>query len=53
MNLPQNVIINRALLKNIMERYGFIALGTEWWHYDFDGYKNYEIMDISFRELVK
>lgn len=53
MNFPQNVIINRALLKNIMERFGFIALGTEWWHYDFEGYKNYEIMDISFRDLVK
>lgn len=53
MSLPQSVIINRALLKNVMERFGFISLGTEWWHYDFEGYKNYEIMDISFRDLVK
>jgi D-alanyl-D-alanine dipeptidase len=24
---------------------------SEWWHYDFIGWKNYEVMDIDFEEL--
>jgi len=31
--LPEYVLKNRKLLKEIMERNGFKALETEWWHY--------------------
>lgn len=51
MDLPENVLKNRAILKNTMEKYGFLALDSEWWHYDFKGYKNYPVMDISFEDL--
>ncbi|HEY0652862.1 MAG TPA: M15 family metallopeptidase [Chryseosolibacter sp.] len=44
---------NRELLISIMERYGFKVNGSEWWHFDFKGYKNYEVLDIDFEELKK
>jgi zinc D-Ala-D-Ala dipeptidase len=42
---------NRALLIEVMEKYGFKVNGSEWWHYDFKGWKSYEVMDIDFEEL--
>ncbi|HEY8513144.1 MAG TPA: M15 family metallopeptidase [Cyclobacteriaceae bacterium] len=42
---------NRDLLIQIMERYGFRVNASEWWHFDFQGYRAYEILDISFEEL--
>lgn len=51
MNLPQEVIENRELLKTTMEKYGFSPINSEWWHYDFEGWKNFELMDISFEQL--
>jgi D-alanyl-D-alanine dipeptidase len=42
---------NRKLLIDVMEKYGFKVNGSEWWHYDFKGWKNYEVMDIDFEEL--
>lgn len=44
---------NRALLIDVMERNGFRVNSSEWWHYDFKGYKNYEVLDIDFEELEK
>ncbi len=51
MNLPSNVIHNRELLRNTMEKHGFRVLNNEWWHFDFIGWKNYELMDIPFEDL--
>ena len=44
---------NRTLLINAMEKHGFKVNGSEWWHYDFIGWKNYEVLDIDFEELEK
>jgi zinc D-Ala-D-Ala dipeptidase len=44
---------NRALLIEVMEKHGFKVNGSEWWHYDFKGWKNFEVMDIDFEELEK
>ncbi len=49
--LPSEVIKNRALLKNLMESAGFVALPTEWWHYSLPQPKNYPLMDLSFKQL--
>jgi D-alanyl-D-alanine dipeptidase len=51
MNLPANVIQNRELLRSTMEKNGFRVLNNEWWHFDFNGWKNYELMDIPFEDL--
>lgn len=42
---------NRALLIQIMEKYGFKVNSSEWWHFDFKGWKAYEVLDIDFEEL--
>ena len=42
---------NRTLLINVMEKHGFKVNGSEWWHFDFIGWKNYEVLDIDFEEL--
>jgi zinc D-Ala-D-Ala dipeptidase len=42
---------NRAMLIEVMERNGFRVNSSEWWHFDFKGYKNYEVLDIDFEEL--
>ena len=53
MNLPENVLQNRLLLKTAMEKYGFIALSTEWWHYSLPDANRFELLDLSFGELEK
>jgi zinc D-Ala-D-Ala dipeptidase len=50
-NLPANIIQNRKLLRDTMEKHGFRVLNNEWWHFDFIGWKNYELMDIAFEDL--
>lgn len=44
---------NRELLITVMEKHGFKVNGSEWWHFDFIGWKNFEVMDIDFEELEK
>ncbi|WP_276348388.1 M15 family metallopeptidase [Daejeonella sp. JGW-45] len=50
-NLPANVIRNRNLLISVMESNGFKVLDNEWWHFDFKGWKNFELMDLAFDKL--
>ncbi len=50
-DLPADVIKNRDLLISVMERNGFRVLDNEWWHFDFIGWKNFELMDMAFEEL--
>jgi D-alanyl-D-alanine dipeptidase len=52
-NVPEKVLENRKLLHDIMLKHGFEELESEWWHYDFVGWRNFKIMDISFDELTK
>jgi D-alanyl-D-alanine dipeptidase len=51
MNLSPEVLKNRQMLREIMSRYGFIPYESEWWHYDYNSWRNYQIMDLSFEEL--
>lgn len=44
---------NRALIIQVMEKQGFKVNGSEWWHFDFIGWRNYEVLDIDFEELTK
>jgi len=53
LHLPEEVLQNRALLKSTMEKYGFKALDTEWWHYSLPDASRYEILDFDFRKLKK
>ena len=50
-DLPDTVKSNRALLFNVMKKYGFTGFPTEWWHFDFSGWANYFLMDLKFEDL--
>jgi D-alanyl-D-alanine dipeptidase len=52
-NLPEEVLHHRRLLKTTMEKHGFRALDTEWWHYSWPNDRNYEVLDLPFKELRK
>jgi zinc D-Ala-D-Ala dipeptidase len=47
------ILANRSLLIKVMEKHGFKVNSSEWWHFDFVGWKNYEVMDIDFEQLEK
>lgn len=42
---------NRNILRTAMERHGFIALETEWWHYTWSQARQYDPLDLTFRQL--
>ena len=44
---------NRKLLQEMMLKHGFLLYPSEWWHFDYAGWKDYPVMDIPFEELVK
>jgi D-alanyl-D-alanine dipeptidase len=46
-------ISNRELLKQIMVKYGFIPLSTEWWHFSWPCPEKFEVMDLTFKQLEK
>lgn len=53
-HLPKDVVQNRALLKTTMEKNGFVALSTEWWHYSLsNAATDFELLDLSFEQLKK
>jgi len=52
-NLPENVFHNREILKSTMEKYGFVAFSTEWWHYSLPNPTSFEVLDIPFKTLYK
>ncbi|WP_378178774.1 M15 family metallopeptidase [Aquimarina sp. SS2-1] len=43
--LSDEVITNRTLLREIMEKHGFSIIKTEWWHYNFKN-KKFKISDF-------
>ena len=50
-DLPEEVLANRALLREVMTKHGFEPLPSEWWHYDFAGWREYELMDVPLEDL--
>jgi len=50
-HLPKEVLQNRQLLRQTMEKYGFRALETEWWHYSWPNTNNFKVLDIDFKKL--
>ena len=50
-DVSRQALINRKVLREVMERHGFDPLPSEWWHYDFRGWERFELMDVSLSEL--
>ena len=53
MHLPFDALQNRKFLKELMIKYGFTPMETEWWHYQWPDDRKYDVMDIPFAELGK
>ena len=51
LDLSSEVRRNRWILRNIMEKYGFSAIDSEWWHYDLKGWEVYTVTDLSFEDI--
>lgn len=43
--LPDNVKTNRNLLRSVMIQFGFKPITTEWWHFDFNGWRKFSILN--------
>ncbi|MBI5403970.1 MAG: M15 family metallopeptidase [Ignavibacteriae bacterium] len=50
-DLPAQILINRKFLEDIMVKYGFTGFPTEWWHFDYEGWEKYDILDVDFKEI--
>jgi D-alanyl-D-alanine dipeptidase len=50
-DLPKEELANRELLKSVMQAHGFRVISTEWWHYDFNGWQNYPLLDVPFSAI--
>lgn len=49
-NLPQEVLNNRALLKNLMNNLGGFAIyDSEWWHYTYSPASSYPLLDFQMK----
>ena len=44
---------HRALLRHAMEDAGFTVYEAEWWHFDFNDWKQYPIGTATFEEIVR
>lgn len=42
---------NRDFLIKVMENHGFTVFKNEWWHYDFNRWEQFPLMDIPFEKL--
>jgi zinc D-Ala-D-Ala dipeptidase len=51
MELPEDQIQHRELLSRVMREHGFHGLPTEWWHFDYKGWEQYEILDIDYSRI--
>ncbi len=51
MDFPEEVIANRTFLFEMMAYHGFTHYPTEWWHFDYDGWEDFPLMDLAFEDL--
>lgn len=49
--LTRKQIENRELLKSAMQAHGFHVIATEWWHYDFNGWSKFPLLDVPFSAI--
>jgi D-alanyl-D-alanine dipeptidase len=53
MDLPEQVLKNRDILRTVMEKHDFGIIETEWWHYHLHDYMDHPVLDLSFDEIDK
>lgn len=45
--LSPDVLRNRALLSDVMQRHHFVPFATEWWHFDHEGSSEFPVLDVD------
>ena len=48
---PQE-LANRQLLEDTMKRHGFLPLPSEWWHFDYETWQQFDLMDVKLEDLA-
>jgi D-alanyl-D-alanine dipeptidase len=48
---PPEARRNRDLLRSAMEREGFTVYESEWWHFDYEGWREYPVLNVGFEEI--
>ncbi len=43
---------HRELLRTAMEAQGFTVYAEEWWHFDFDGWREYPVLNLRFEQVA-
>lgn len=51
MDCPAEAIRHRKILHETMQRHGFSGIDSEWWHFNYKGYKDKPVLDISLDQL--
>jgi len=51
MDCPQEAVRHRKILEDAMKKHGFMGISSEWWHFDYKGYKNRPVLDIPLDSL--
>lgn len=49
LDLPQEILNNRKILKETMEEHGFWSIRTEWWHYNLSIASNDKVADFKWK----
>ena len=42
---------NAKLLQDVMLKHNFIGLDSEWWHFDYNTWQEYDLLDIKFEDI--
>lgn len=50
-NVSEEIARRRALLIGVMDAFGFSPYPTEWWHFDYRGWEQFPLMDLTFEAL--
>ncbi len=51
--ISDEIRYNRKLLETVMAKYDFKGITSEWWHFDYKDWKEYEPLDIPLAYLAK
>lgn len=51
MDCPAEAIRHRRILQETMARHGFSGIDSEWWHFNYRGYRDQPVLDIDLDQL--
>ena len=49
--ISEKAIEHRSILQKSMQKHGFQLFKTEWWHFNYQGFEKYEVLDINIEDI--